>query len=56
MAIESKIELTDRLRRQGKWEEASRYKDEVKQCLREEGKTKREANDLAWTAMPIVRS
>ena len=56
MANESNVECTDRLRRQGKWEEASRYKDEVKQCLREEGKTKREANDLAWTAMPIVRS
>jgi len=59
MANESNVECTDRLRRQGKWEEASRYKDEVKRCLREGGKTKREANDLAWEAMhekcPAVR-
>ena len=48
---ESKIETTDRLRRQGKWEEASRFKDQAKQRHRDAGKSRQEANRLAWEAV-----
>ena len=34
---ESKIELTERLRREGRWEEASRFKDTAVRDLREKG-------------------
>ena len=52
MAVtESKIELTDRLRRQGLWGEASKYKDEVKDRLRTEGHSRKEAGELAWAEM-----
>ena len=48
---ESKIETTDRLRRQGKWVEASRFKEEVKQRHRDAGKSRQESNRLAWEAV-----
>lgn len=48
---ESKIEATDRLRREGRWEVASKYRDEVRKRLKGEGKTRTEANDAAWEAM-----
>ncbi|MBP85281.1 MAG: hypothetical protein CMJ64_00965 [Planctomycetaceae bacterium] len=48
---ESKIEATDRLRREGRWSEASRYKDASVKRLRAAGKTKAEANDIAWADM-----
>ena len=48
---ESKIETTDRIRRQGKWEEASRFKDQAKQRHRDAGKSRQEANRLAWEAV-----
>ena len=51
MTEESKINATDRLRREGRWDEASRFRDEVKQQLRAEGKSRQEANDAAWAAM-----
>ena len=38
---ESKIEATDRLRQDGLWEEALLYRDEVKSCLRTEGKSRK---------------
>ena len=48
---ESKISCTDRLRRQGKWVEASRYKEDVKQRHRDAGKSRQEANRMAWQAV-----
>ena len=48
---ESRIETTDRLRRQGKWEEASRFKDQAKQRHRDAGKSRQESNRLAWEAV-----
>ena len=51
MTEESKINATDRLRREGRWEEASQFRDQVKQQLRTEGKSRQEANDAAWAAM-----
>ena len=48
---ESKITATDRLRHEGRWEEASLWRDEKRRQLREEGHTKTEANDASWQAM-----
>lgn len=48
---ESKIELTERLRREGRWEEASRFKDDTVKRLRGEGTKRAEAADAAWDAM-----
>jgi hypothetical protein len=48
---ESKIELTERLRRQGRWGEASRFKDTALREFRGKGMTKAEAAEAAWNAM-----
>ena len=48
---ESKIALTDRLRREGRWEQASMFKDDYVAKLRSEGKSRKEAQDAAWEAM-----
>ncbi len=48
---ESKIEMTERLRAEGRWGEASRYKDETLRRLRAEGMKKAEAAELAWQRM-----
>jgi len=48
---ESKIECTERLRREGRWPEASRFKDETLRALRDEGMKKAEAAQLAWERM-----
>jgi len=49
--MESKIAATHRLQREGRWDEASQYRDEVRQRLRAEGKKRDEAVDEAWAAM-----
>jgi hypothetical protein len=41
----------DRLRREGRFEEASAFRDEVRQRLRDEGATRREASVGAWKEM-----
>lgn len=48
---ESKIELTERLRREGRWPEASRFKDEALRKLRSDGMTKADAAEEAWRRM-----
>ena len=48
---ESRIAATHRLQREGRWDEASRYRDEVRRELRSEGKKRADANDGAWAAM-----
>ncbi len=48
---ESKIALTKRLQREGLWEAACQFRDEVRQRLRAEGHTRKAANDGAWEAM-----
>ena len=48
---ESKIELTNRLQREGRWSEASAFKDEHIAKLRAEGMTRKEAQQAAWEAM-----
>ena len=48
---ESRISATDRLRREGRWEEASLYRDEIRKQLKAEGRSRADANDAAWHAM-----
>jgi hypothetical protein len=49
---ESKIGATDRLRKEGRWEEASLWRDEKRKQLRADGKHNRaESNAAAWDAM-----
>jgi hypothetical protein len=48
---ESKIELTKRLQREGRWDEASSFKDESIRKFRNKGMTKAEAGEEAWEAM-----
>lgn len=47
---ESKIELTERLRRENRWAEASRFKDAKVKELRAGGMTRAAASEAAWTA------
>jgi hypothetical protein len=49
---ESKIVATDRLRKEGRWEAASLWRDEKRKQLRADGKHNRaESNAAAWDAM-----
>jgi hypothetical protein len=48
---ESQIVATDRLRSEGRWEEASLYRDQMRKQLRAEGKTKAEAKEASWAMM-----
>ena len=48
---ESKIALTERLRREGNWSEASKFKDDALRDLRAKGIKRDEASDAAWEAM-----
>jgi hypothetical protein len=48
---ESKIELTERLRREGRWEEALKFKDTALRDFRSKGMKRSEASDAAWEAM-----
>ena len=48
---ESRIAATDRLRREGRWEEASLWRDERRKQFRAEGLSKAEANEASWRAL-----
>lgn len=48
---ESKIELTNRLRREGRWAEASKLKDTALADFRAKGMRRDEAAEAAWAAM-----
>ena len=50
MSDETRIELTERLRREGRAAEADRYRNQVRERLRAAGSTRREARDAAWEA------
>jgi hypothetical protein len=49
--IESKIALTERLRKENRWAEASKFKDDTIKQLRGDGMTKAAAADEAWERM-----
>ena len=48
---ESKIALTERLRREGRWAEASKLKDTALADFRDKGMKRDEAAEAAWAAM-----
>ena len=48
---ESKIELTERLRRENRWAEASKFKDTALADFRAKGMKRGEAGAAAWEAM-----
>lgn len=48
---ESKIALTERLRREGRWAEASKFKDTALADFRAKGMNRVEAGAAAWAAM-----
>jgi len=48
---ESKIELTERLRRENRWAEASQFKDEMVRTFRSKGMKRAEAGEEAWRRM-----
>ncbi len=48
---ESKIELTERLRREGRWDEASLFKDATVKELRAGGMARADASEEAWRRM-----
>ncbi len=47
---ESKIVVTERLRREGRWAEASKFKDAAAANFRDSGMTRAQANEAAWNA------
>jgi hypothetical protein len=47
---ESKITLTDRLRREGRWEQACIFRDHKRREFRASGMSKAEAREAAWEA------
>jgi hypothetical protein len=49
--MESKIELTERLRLEGRWPQAALFKDETLRQLRSDGMTKADAAEEAWRRM-----
>ena len=48
---ESKIFATKRLQDEGHWNEASLYREGIRETLRSEGMTRKEANRVAWEKM-----
>ena len=48
---ESKIALTERLRREGRWNAASKFKDDALRDFRAKGMKRDEASEAAWEAM-----
>ena len=54
VVMETKIDATHRLQKDGRWEEASEYRAEQRQKFRAEGLTKKESNEKAWEAMIVA--
>ena len=48
---ETKIELTERLRAEGRWAEASNFKETARADFRAKGMGRQEAVEAAWEAM-----
>jgi hypothetical protein len=46
--MENRLQATERLRREGRWEEASAFKEVQRQALRAQGTPRSKANDQAW--------
>ena len=52
--IESRIVITDRLRKEGRYEEAAVYRDEQRRKFKRDGMTRKEAVDASWVAMAEI--
>ena len=50
---EAKIDATHRLQDEGRWDEASIYRDEQRQKFRAEGLTRKESHQKAWETMSL---
>ena len=48
---ESRIDVTHRLQAEGRWDEATVYRSKLRKEQKAAGKTKAEANEVAWAAM-----
>lgn len=48
---ESRIALTERLRREGRWDASSKFKDDALREFRAKGMKRDEASEAAWEAM-----
>lgn len=48
--MESRIELVDRWRAEGREEEVAKYREQVRSTCREQGMSRRDANEHAWAA------
>ena len=48
---ESRIDATARLRREGRWDEATAFREAQRQRLRSEGLPRQKAVEAAWAAM-----
>lgn len=48
---DSKIAVTERLRREGRWKQASEFRERERQRLRDEGLARNEAKEEAWRLM-----
>jgi hypothetical protein len=48
---ESKITATERLREEGRWDDASKFREEVRRRLKAEGISRSQANEQSWTEM-----
>ncbi len=48
---ESRIALTERLRREGRWDAATKFKDDALRDFRAKGMKRDEASNAAWEAM-----
>ncbi len=51
MEGETKAEAMHRLRTDGRWAEATEYRNAMREQFKGDGKTRGEAGDLAWAAM-----
>ena len=49
--MESRIAATHRLQSEGRWDEASSFRDEVRRELRDKGLSRKAANEQAWPKM-----
>lgn len=49
--METKAETTSRLRNEGRWDDACRFREQARERLKAEGKTRKEAREEAWQLM-----
>lgn len=48
---ETKVQLTDRLRREARWDDAAKFRDEARRSSRKGGMSRADANEESWRLM-----